>query len=310
MENDKRKKEIKFSGPGNGRYRDHSDRTFANPPAERDRSRARFIIKSNGQTETFSKEKLKRSLLRTGINRKVCTKIADQVSDEIRNGEKTKNIYHKAFSLLKESSSLASVHYSLKKSLLELGPEGHFFENFVSKYFEKAGFQTQVCKTLQGKFVSHEVDCIAIKNKQKFYSECKFHNHAGAKNDIKIALYVKARWDDLKDGPQGSDLSGFYIFSNTAFSGDSITYANGTGLKLMGVNAPFEKSFLDIIKEMKLYPLTSITGLPKIHKNILLSKKFILASELSEDILYKAGLEQSRVNKILEEIKIMHGIQS
>lgn len=269
-----------------------------------------FITKSSGKTETFSKGKLKRSLLRTGLSQKTCSQIVDQIAGEVRNGEKTSEIYRKALSLVKQKSPLASVRYSLKKSLLELGPEGHYFEDFVAKYFERIGFKVSVCKTLQGKYIRHEVDCIAEKGQDKYYSECKFHNRAGTKNDIKIALYVKARWDDLKDGPEGKNLKGYYLFSNTAFTIDSLTYAQGTGLKLMGVNAPSEKSFLDTIKEMKLYPLTSLRNLSKSQKHHLLSKKLILADELTVEVLFKAGIEEAKVFRIMEEVKAIKRMQT
>ena len=87
------------------------------------------------------------------------------------------------------------------------------------------------------------------------------------------ALYVKARWDDLKQGPHGRSLSGYYLASNTAFTKDAMTYSKGVGLKLLGINAPEEQSLLDKIKVYKLYPITSLIRLKKHYITSLLDKK-------------------------------------
>lgn len=266
--------------------------------------RPKYIIKANGNREPFSRIKLTRSLARTGLPRKTCEDIANKVSNEVRTGDKTKFIYRKAFNLIKERSPLATVRYSLKKALFELGPEGHNFEDFVARYFAKKGFTAQVCKTLQGKYVKHEVDCIATNSSGDYFSECKFHNRSGTKNDVKISLYVKARWDDLKTGPDGKNLKGYYIFSNTAFTTDAILYAAGTGLKLMGVNSPAEKSFLEEIKLMKLYPVTSLRTLTKYQKHMLLQKKIVVADEVNIEILLKIGVDSSQINKVMEEVSL------
>lgn len=267
--------------------------------------RPKYVVKANGTTESFSKTKLTRSLARTGLSHKACENIANKVSAEICDGDKTRDIYRKAFTLIKEKSPLATIRYSLKKALFELGPEGHYFEDFVSRYFDRLGYQTAVCKTIQGRFVKHEVDCIATKKEDFFFSECKFHNRSGTKNDVKISLYVKARWDDLKTGPEGANLKGYYIFSNTAFTVDAIQYANGTGLRLMGVNSPNAKSFLEEIKLMKLYPVTSLRNLTRNQKKLLLQRKIILAEELTSEILYKMGFDLVQTNRIIDEVKIL-----
>jgi len=146
---------------------------------------------------------------------------------------------------------VAATHYSLKKSLQELGPTGFEFEIFVAKYFGAIGYETIVGVQKQGKYVSHEVDVVAKLQDKFSYVECKFHNDSGKKNDIQIALYVKARWDDLKDGQKGKLIKDFYLVSNTAFTSDAITYAKGVGLKLLGINAP-EESFIEKIKKYKI----------------------------------------------------------
>lgn len=265
------------------------------------------IIKAHGGEENFSRHKLFRSLRRTGLAPRKCSMIADKVSREIYEGATTRDIYRRALQLVKASSPVAATHFSLKKSLFELGPSGHAFEVFVARFFEAQGYKTEVGKTLKGKFVTHEVDVIATRDNERFFVECKFHNRQGIRNDIKIALYVKARWDDLRDGPEGKNLSGFYLASNTAFTVDALTYSRGTNLHLLGVNAPEDSSFLEQIRKLKLYPVTSLSRLPRMIKSELISLNILLASELPEEkkTLLKLGLSEGEFQSLMGEIQML-----
>jgi hypothetical protein len=265
------------------------------------------IYKSHGGLEKFSNQKLYSSLRRSGLRPKQCQLITDKVSREIGEGSKTRDIYRKTLRLVNQSSPVAAVHYSLKKAIFDLGPTGHHFETFVARYFEEIGYTTKTCQTLNGLLVKHEVDIVGIKNGKRVFVECKFHNRIGIKNDIKTALYVKARWDDLKQGIEGKKLDAFYLASNTAFTLDAITYANGTGLKLLGVNAPVEKPFLEEIKALQLYPITSLKGLNRHFRNELLSRNILLAKDLPDqmNLLLKMGMEERVIDQLLQEITLL-----
>ncbi len=262
------------------------------------------IRKSHGGFEPFSRDKLYHSIQRSGLMPNKCDEITDRVTRELYNGTKTRDIYRKTLNFVKENSSLAAVHYSLKRAIFELGPAGHNFEFFVSKYFEELDYKTKTTQLISGKYVTHEVDVIANKDKEKYFVECKFHNKYGIKNDIKTALYVKARWDDLREGPEGKDLTGFYLATNTSFSKDALIYSQGVGLKLLGVNAPIDNPFIEEIKRMKLYPITSLRRMSKNLLHELLKNKVILAKEIPANlnILLKFGLKEDAIEEILSQI--------
>lgn len=268
------------------------------------------IKKSHGGVEDFSKHKLYSSLERTGLPENQCQRITDEVTSEIGEGSRTKDIYKKTLRLVKTKSPLAAVHYSLKRALFELGPSGHYFETYVARYFSELGFETTTCQTLHGKYVTHEVDVIAEKAGKATLIECKFHNRFGIKNDIKIALYVKARWDDLKEGPDGKRIESFVLASNTAFTKDALAYAEGTGLKLLGVNAPVSHSFLETIKDLRLYPVTGLQHLSKSQKNYLLSKNIILAKDIPSNRPLLRGLSMSaaQFETLEQEIIYLSGV--
>lgn len=262
------------------------------------------VLKNSGEEQDFSKTKLQKSLEHTCLSPDSCASITEEVSREISPTTSSNDIFRKTSSLLSKKSRLAAVQYSLKRSLFDLGPEGHHFETFVARYFEELQYSTFECVTVQGHFVKHEIDVIASRPKEKIYVECKFHNRLGIKNDIKVALYVKARWDDLRDGPDGRKITGFYLASNTSFTLDAITYAKGTGLHLLGVNAPEQSSFLDEIKRLKLYPITSLTTLNHFLKRQLLSKKIVVANDLliHKNVLKELGCTQEQLNEICDEV--------
>lgn len=262
------------------------------------------VIKTSGEEQPFIEEKLKQSLKHTCLSPDACKSVFEEVIKEVPKTTTSNEIYEKTSSLIKKKSSLAAAQYSLKRSLFALGPEGHNFETFVARYFEELGYVTLECVTIQGMFVKHEIDVIATLPKQKIFVECKFHNRLGIKNDIKTALYVKARWDDVKNGPEGKTLSGFYLASNTSFTRDALVYAKGTGLQLLGVNAPEENSFLDEIKRLRLYPITSLTRINSSMKRDILAKNIIVAKDLldQKDLLLKIGCSAEQMDEICEEI--------
>lgn len=262
------------------------------------------IIKSSGLPEKFSPIKLHNSLKQSGLSPSKSKSIVEEVTRHVKSGTSTKDIYRKAFKLINQESTLAAVHYSLKRAILEMGPSGYAFEHFVARYFAELGFETQVGVTLQGKYVTHEIDVIAQTPSEKIFVECKFHNTIGKKNDIKTALYVKARWDDLKEGPVGEDLVAFYLASNTSFTKDVLQYAEGTGLKLLGVNAPTDESFIDKIRRYKLYPVTSIRRIKKYIKDALIENDVLTCKELlhQEKLLYQLGLKEHEIDLIFKDI--------
>jgi len=272
------------------------------------------ILKSSGNIEFFSRQKLHRSIQRTGLKPKYCREISETIAKKFEKEKPdhptTKSIFKETIKLIKKQSTLAATHYSLKKSLQDLGPSGYEFEAFVGKYFETLGFSISLDVTLRGKYVTHEVDVIAHNKNDGslIFCECKFHNNAGVKNDIKIALYVKARWDDLKEGPDAKNLSQFFLVSNTAFTSDAIKYANGVGLNLLGINSP-DESFIDKIKRYKIYPITSLTKLKKNTIKQLLEKNILLCKELlNEELTLKSlGLTQNEIDDLFFDINKLIG---
>src|SRR5690606_40076069 len=93
------------------------------------------------------KDSYQKSLMNYGTEEIYAKKICKKIEKEIYNGITTKELYEKAFKLLKEIRSSIAARYSLKRALQDLGPEGFYFEKWVAKVFEVQGSDTITGKT-------------------------------------------------------------------------------------------------------------------------------------------------------------------
>ena len=160
---------------------------------------ATLITKMNGEQEPFNPEKLDRSLARAGASADIRKRIVQHTVETIHDGITTQKIYQHAFDLLRtEERKPVAARYSVKRAVLDLGPSGFPFEQFVAAIFESMGYtDVQTGVAAQGKCAPHEVDVMAKHQGKHIAAEVKFHNSLGTKTDLKVALYVKARFDDL-----------------------------------------------------------------------------------------------------------------
>jgi hypothetical protein len=267
------------------------------------------ITKSSGKKVKFSIDKLRSSLKRTGANDTIVSQIIDNVRDELYQGISTKEIYNRAFALLKKNKSHLASKYKLKKAIYELGPTGFPFERFVSAVLKYSGYTCKVGKVLQGKCVSHEIDVIANKNNETTIIECKFHSEQGLKCNVKIPLYINSRYQDVKthwnaNPKKGTPLTKGWLVTNTRFTEDALQYGNCCGLYLLSWDYPKNNGLKDRIDRLGLYPITVSTLLTNREKQFLLSREVVLCRELIHDkfFLDHLGISEIRKEKILNEI--------
>jgi hypothetical protein len=247
-----------------------------------------YITKADGSRELFNQEKLIGSLLRAGSSRKNANDILEHIQSELTDGMTTKDIYRHAFEMLHKEDKPIAIRYSLKKAILELGPSGFPFEKFIAEIFKADGFSTLTGQVVNGFCVEHEIDVIAWNKEKLIMCEAKFHNEGGMKSDLKVALYVKARFDDLrkmtfKYGKERK-LDEGWLITNTKFSKTAIEYGSCQGgLIMIGWNYPPKGNLHDMILEAKLHPLTCLTSLKTTHKKALLDLGIVLCKSISEN---------------------------
>ncbi len=268
-----------------------------------------FVIKASGEKELFSDLKLRHSLEKAKVSLNIIEKIIGQIKNEMESNMKTSDIYRYAFSLLRKQDRSTAGRYALKRAIMELGPTGHPFEAFVGKLLEAKGFITKVGKIVQGVCVSHEIDVIAEKGDRHIMIECKFHNQQGVKSDVKITLYVEARFEDVqrawqKDRDHTQKFHEVWLITNTKLTSDAIQYALCVGMKAIGWSYPPNGSLQNLIESAGLHPLTCLTTLNNAHKRSLLDSGLVLCKEILEnkDLLRELGLNELKTKQIEQEI--------
>jgi len=267
------------------------------------------IIKSSGEKALFSVDKLRNSLAHTGADTALIETIIAQVNEELYPNISTREIYNRAFALLKKNKSHLASKYKLKKAIYELGPTGFPFERFVSAILDFSGYRTKIGQILKGKCVSHEVDITATKSDETTVIECKFHSEQGPKCNVKIPLYINSRFEDIKANwpkiaPQKSRLMKGWVVTNTRFTKDALQYGKCCGLYLLSWDYPKNNGLKDRIDRLGLYPITVSTLLSQREKQFLLSRTIVLCKDLINDKFYldHLGISEPRKTKILNEI--------
>ncbi|HET9056192.1 MAG TPA: ATP cone domain-containing protein [Chitinophagaceae bacterium] len=275
------------------------------------------IIKASGDKVLFDNSKLRRSLERSGASDTVINQIIDKMEASLYDGITTKEIYKKAFALLRKSSRPTAARYKLKKAIYELGPSGFLFEKFVAAIIKFEGFHTNTNVIVKGHCVNHEVDIVAEKDENHFMIECKFHSDQGRFCDVKIPLYTHSRFQDVerqwkKSPAHETKFHQGWIFTNTRFTTDAIQYGNCSGLMLIGWDYPKKGSLKERVDTAGLHPITSLTTLSAKEKQELLKNNIVLCKTIFHNptLLQNIGLKSPRLQKILNECAVLCEINS
>ena len=268
------------------------------------------IIKATGEKTRFSVAKLQKSLRASGANDVLVGEIVQRLMDELYPGISTKEIYNRAFAMLKKAKSVYASKYKLKKAIYELGPTGFPFERFIASILHYSGYRTKVGEVVQGTCVSHEIDVLAIKNGTLNIIECKFHSENGLNCNIKVPLYIHSRYHDVQ-GPlhakkdKDYEKTSSWVVTNTRFTADALQYGKCAGLYLLSWDYPEGDGLKERIDRLGLYPITVSTLLSGREKQFLLDRNVVLYRELLKDLYYldHLGISNGRKERIIKEMK-------
>ncbi len=268
-----------------------------------------LIKKADGEMEPFDVSKLRNSLKRSGSGRELIDKVVMHVEAKLKEGMTTSEIYKYAFDTLRtfeHEHPVAAARYSIKRALLELGPSGFPFEHFVAGVMRAHGAtEVQTGVAMQGACVPHEVDVVGMAHGKRFGMEVKFHNSLSTKTDLKVALYVKARWDDLKMARNHNHIEQGWLVTNTRFTRNVIRYVKcSNAMKLLGWDYPHRRGLEVLIEEAHLHPITMLTTLTNREKRNLLDMDKVLCRDVrnSRDLLLDAGVSESKINNVLAQV--------
>lgn len=272
------------------------------------------VLKRNGEIEAFDKEKFINSLSKSGFTEEEINTAYSNIESSLYNEIPTDEIYDKALEELKKTNDIEPVvNYSLRKAVMELGPTGFPFEQLVSRIFQEKGYKTETGVMIPGKCIDHEVDVIAYNEEELILVEAKFHNDQHTKSDTKVALYVKARFDDLFDSTisiGGKDYKNHkgILITNTGFTNNSKRYVKCVGtFEMISWTYPRGQGLLKMIEEVKIHPVTSIPQLSRAEKLELIEQGCIYCKDLLEDptCLEKAKVTGSKREEVLGTAKLI-----
>ncbi len=281
-----------------------------------------LVTKADGEQQPFDPAKLEHSLKLAGASTTMRARVLAHVMHELRpdpvrgiasNGASitTEDIYKQALRVLsREEAVPVAARYSIKRAVFALGPSGFPFEQFLAEVFRAHGWSAQTGVTLTGRCAPHEVDVYMKKNGKYVGIEAKFHNDAAGKTDIKDALYVFARYEDLRRTPLASSrVDEGWLVTNTRFTKNAIRYAQCSGLTLLGLDYPRTRGLFALIEEARVHPLTCLTTLTETEKRRLLDQKIVLCKHVTvPHILKEFGVKPDRIPQVLEEARQLCGI--
>ncbi|MFO8129529.1 MAG: ATP cone domain-containing protein [Bacteroidales bacterium] len=270
------------------------------------------VKKNTGELEPFDPEKLINALQRSGAGKHEIDAVMDQVTSSLYEGITTKKIYQLAYRILSKISKRTAGRYRLKKALYQLGPSGFPFEFFVARLLEFEGYTVQTGQSVQGKCVTHEVDVVARHVGKLLMAECKFHNSNTAKSDVKVSLYVHARFRDIRENhTREKENKGIafesLLITNTRFTSDAVQYGKCTGMKLISWDYPGGKGLRDWIDRAGFHPITAMKSLTNREKKKLLNKGIVLCREIAENpfLMDELAIPERRLKAIIKEAGAM-----
>lgn len=270
-----------------------------------------LITKADGERQRFDPAKLEMSLSRAGASSTARARVLAEVMHEMRPLMTTEEIYRRAFELLKrESEAPVAARYSMKRALFALGPSGFPFEQFFAEVLRGHGWSVRTNMMLMGRCAPHEVDVLAEKNGKRVGIEAKFLNEPGGKTDIKDALYVHARYEDLRQAPlESMRVDEGWLVTNTVFTRNAIRYARCSNLTILSWDYPSSRGLMNMIDEARVHPLTALTTLSEAEKRRLLENKIVLCKSVqTPHLLTEYGIAPSKIPQVMDEAQRLCGI--
>ena len=268
-------------------------------------------IKNNaGEIVEFEISKLENSLRNSGAGEQSLKRVLETILPKCFDGITTGELYRMAFEELKKISNSVAARYSLKKALLELGPAGFYFEQWIARVFQNIGYKTETGQLIKGHAVTHEADVIAKKDDKTYWVECKFRSAEDTKISVTTPMYVLSRIKDISNIQYNlfgtkTEFTDGWLITNTYFTKDSIAFSEYYGLRLLSWDYPKDKNIKSLVDQNALYPITCLTTLDGKQKQKLLEEKCVLAKELfnNQNLLNILELNEEKKSEVLKEAR-------
>ena len=267
-----------------------------------------FVIKKNGERELYSDSKVLRSIDRVGIKKELQDQVLAQVHESLKPNITTKEIFLTIREHLGKTNKKAELRFNLKDAIFQLGPTGFPFEQYLERIFRDLGYNCSTDIIMNGECVKHEIDLLLEKDGKKSVVEAKFHNTPGTKTDVQTSLYTYARFLDVKEK---NNISEVWLITNTKLTEDAIVYAQCKGIRAIGWAYPDEGNLQDVVENPEHYPITILKDLTREERERLLLNNIILTCDLINtpfnDLVGKFQIDSGRLQSALEDAQIICG---
>jgi len=274
----------------------------------------KYIIKADGKKELYDEQKIKSSFIKAGAPPEIAAKATRTINKKIKDNMSTDEIYNEVLGNLKILEPRVALKYSLKRAIMDMGPEGFVFEKYIARILKEYGYTTEVGQIMNGYCVEHEVDVIAKKEDRICLVECKYHNSPGIKSDIKTALYIHSRFLDIEKGYRVKNNDSHthfeaWLVTNTKCTSDALKYAGCVGLKVLAWYCPKIRNLQYFIETKKLYPISMLTAITEKQKEKLFDSDIILIKELGsynvDNLARLISVNQLEASRILNEVNLI-----
>lgn len=274
----------------------------------------KYLTKKSGEPELFDEEKVRKSFLNAGADEKIANLTVGSIKENIKNFNKTDDIYRHAVKQFKKHQPAVALKYTLKRAMMDLGPTGFIFERYMAKILKEYGFKTEVDRFVKGFCVEHEIDIIAEKDGDHFMIECKYHNNSDIKSDIKTVLYINSRFQDIQKACEAK-LNGYRLkqgglATNTKITSEAVRYARCVNLFIIAWHYPEKKNLEYYIEDKKLYPVSILAGLNNQQKNILFDNNIITIQDLltnnPNNLSKLLNTDLFKIHKFLGDAKLLN----
>jgi Holliday junction resolvase-like predicted endonuclease len=264
-----------------------------------------YVTKWDGRREQFDREKIVKTIVRSGASIKTAEKIIDELEPNIYDGIPTKKIMDMVFKSLEQYEPSVAFRRDLRTALGEMKPFD--FEEYVRILLQEDGYNMTSNRVIQGFCVTHEIDGIARKDGETIYLEVKNHRNTHTYTPFGVTLSAKAKWDDIQKGfEKGLNNTSFdrvLIVCNTRLTEHAKRYAKCIGLEHLGWNDPPGKGIDTLITEKHTYPITMLPSLSKKDHDKLSEAGIITLNHIVEGKLTNTGIRKSKLNKLADEAK-------
>lgn len=268
-----------------------------------------MVVKADGVSEPFNREKVLKTCLKLCGSVELAEKVSRRVEEQVYDGISTREILSAIFRIMAEYKPAMAHRVDLRTSLSLLRSKPDF-ENFISQIFRNLGYEVVRNIVVQGFCIEHEVDVLASRNDERIYVEAKHHMNPHMYVKLDAVEKVWATILDIREGYEKGlntlNISKPLVATNTKFTNHAYRYAKCRGIDLLGWGVTDGMDLEKCIVEFKLYPVTILKGFDLHILYKVIDRGYVTVKQLADltaSRLLEADLPVDSANLLVERAR-------